>query len=198
MTQEQDGKVDAVVVGAGLAGLTTARELTRDGHSVTVLEARDRVGGRTLNRKLADGERVDLGGQWIGPTQDRMNGLVEEFDLDTVPQFDEGLDQVSIDGTVNEHDDALMALPAEAYAELMEAFEQIETLRMQIPLHSPHDAPDAEEWDATTADSWKRATLETAAARGAFDALLRALDNHRTVRTFPPVLSDLRPRRRRD
>lgn len=175
MTQRQDKRTDAVVVGAGLAGLTAARELVSDGHSVTVLEARDRVGGRTLNHRLVDGEQVDLGGQWIGPTQDRVNGLVEEFDLDTVPQFDEGLDQLSIDGTVKEHDDTLSALPAEAYAELMDAFERLETLRTQIPLHSPYDAPDAEEWDATTVDSWKRATLETAAARGAFDALLRAL-----------------------
>lgn len=175
MTHGQDGRIDAVVVGAGLAGLTAARELVRDSHSVTVLEARDRVGGRTLDHRLADGEQVDLGGQWIGPTQDRVNGFVEEFDLDTIPQFDEGLDQVSIDGTVNEHDDALRALPAKAYAELMDAFGQIETLRTQIPLHAPYDAPDAEEWDATTVDSWKRATLETTTARGAFDALFRAL-----------------------
>lgn len=175
MAQGPDGRIDAVVVGAGLAGLTAARELVRGDHSVIVLEARDRVGGRTLDHSLANGERIDLGGQWIGPTQDRVNSLIEEFDLDTVQQFDEGLDQLSIDGTVTEHDDTLSGLSTEAHTELMDAFDQIETLRMQIPLHAPYEAPDAEEWDGTTVDSWKRATLETAPARGAFDALLRAL-----------------------
>ncbi|WP_458191123.1 flavin monoamine oxidase family protein [Haladaptatus sp. NG-WS-4] len=175
MKENLRGRFDAVVVGAGLAGLTAARNLVNDGHEVTILEARDRVGGRTLTHRLADGEHVDLGGQWIGPTQSRVNELVTEFGLDTVSQFDDGLDQLSIDGTVSEHDDALQALPSESYAELMEAFGTVETLRSQIPLEAPYDAPDAEEWDATTVESWKRETIETAAARAAFDTVLRAL-----------------------
>lgn len=62
--------VDVAIVGAGLAGLTAARDLLRKGVSVAVLEARDRVGGRTLSRHLQDGSVVELGGQWIGPGQD--------------------------------------------------------------------------------------------------------------------------------
>ena len=58
---------DVVVVGAGLAGLAAARALTAQGASVAVLEARDRVGGRTLNHDLGDGKVVEVGGQWIGP-----------------------------------------------------------------------------------------------------------------------------------
>src|SRR5581483_4640681 len=61
--------VDVVVVGAGLAGLTAARELQKHHHSVLVLEARNRVGGRTLNHQLPHGYHGDLGGTWIGPTQ---------------------------------------------------------------------------------------------------------------------------------
>ncbi|MDS0477065.1 flavin monoamine oxidase family protein [Natrinema sp. 1APR25-10V2] len=175
MTEGEDGRSDAVVVGAGLAGLTAARELVKDDYSVTVLEARDRVGGRTLSHRLADGERVDLGGQWIGPTQDRVNELVETYDLDTIPQFDDGLDQIAIDGVVKEHEDALRALPSAAYSELMDAFGRLETLRTQIPLEEPYSAPNAEKWDGTTVEAWKRETLETTAARGAFDSLLRAL-----------------------
>src|SRR5262249_40896762 len=61
--------VDAVVVGAGFAGLAAARELERQGASVAVVEARDRVGGRTLNAPLDSNHIVEVGGQFAGPTQ---------------------------------------------------------------------------------------------------------------------------------
>lgn len=57
-----------VVVGAGVAGLTAAHDLAAAGWDVVVLEARDRVGGRTWTHEIA-GAPVDLGGSWIhGPT----------------------------------------------------------------------------------------------------------------------------------
>jgi monoamine oxidase len=174
-SRESEGRADAVVVGAGLAGLAAARDLSSGGYDVTVLEARDRVGGRTFDRRLADGEVVELGGQWIGPTQDRVQGLVEEFGLGTVRQYDDGTDQLALGGTVLEHDDTLQALPPESYAELIDAFGLMETLRERIPLDAPYAAPDAGEWDATTLESWKRETLETGAARAAFDTVVRAL-----------------------
>ena len=82
--------VDVVVVGAGLAGLTAARRLRQEGRSVVVLEARDRVGGRTLNHTFADGTIVELGGQWVGPTQDRVLALADELGLATFPTYDAG------------------------------------------------------------------------------------------------------------
>lgn len=68
-----------VVVGAGLSGLTAARELHRRGVDVVVLEAADRVGGRAMSETTVLGSRVDLGGQWIGHDHHRLAALAAEF-----------------------------------------------------------------------------------------------------------------------
>lgn len=81
---------DVVVVGAGLAGLAAARALTDAGADVAVLEARDRVGGRT-HSVLEDGQRlIEYGAQWVGPTQDRVLALIGEFGLETFTQYSDG------------------------------------------------------------------------------------------------------------
>ena len=55
-----------------------------------MLEARDRVGGRVLNDAIGDGKVVEVGGQWIGPTQDRLAALAADLDVDTLPTHGEG------------------------------------------------------------------------------------------------------------
>src|SRR3954451_22079405 len=62
-------KADVAVVGAGLAGLSAARELVKRGRSFVVLEARARVGGRTFTPELPDGQASEAGGEYVGPTQ---------------------------------------------------------------------------------------------------------------------------------
>ncbi|MDT4972782.1 MAG: monoamine oxidase, partial [Pseudonocardiales bacterium] len=66
---------DVAIVGAGLAGLTAARRLVAAGHSVIVLEARNRVGGRVLNHSIGAGQVAEAGGEFVGPTQDRVVAL---------------------------------------------------------------------------------------------------------------------------
>ncbi|MBY6367213.1 flavin monoamine oxidase family protein [Rhodococcoides corynebacterioides] len=74
-----------VVVGAGLSGLTAARELSRRGVGVTVLEAADRLGGKVLSRDVG-GATVDLGAHWIGGSQDAVLALAAELGIATAAE----------------------------------------------------------------------------------------------------------------
>src|SRR5262245_11729950 len=81
---------DVIVVGAGISGLVTARSLQARGRRVVVLEARDRVGGRTFNETTAHGTPQEMGGQFVGPTQDAVLALARELGVATYPTYDEG------------------------------------------------------------------------------------------------------------
>ncbi len=79
-----NSKQKIVVIGAGLSGLYSAFLLQELGYDVVVLEARDRVGGRTFTEN-----NVDLGGQWVSSLQPRILRLCEQFNLSLYRQFDE-------------------------------------------------------------------------------------------------------------
>ncbi|KAG2170966.1 hypothetical protein JADG_010705 [Aureobasidium aubasidani] len=80
--------VDVVVIGAGLAGLTAARDIIKSGLSCVILEARDRVGGKTWSQELPDGKgTVDLGAAWINDVnQTRVYGLAKQYDAEFIEQ----------------------------------------------------------------------------------------------------------------
>jgi monoamine oxidase len=81
---------DVVVIGAGIAGLSAARELQKSGASVAVLEARDRIGGRAHSVPGLEGQTIDLGAQFIGDSQKRISALADEAGLTRVKPFDKG------------------------------------------------------------------------------------------------------------
>ncbi|HEY7136247.1 MAG TPA: flavin monoamine oxidase family protein [Acidimicrobiia bacterium] len=159
-------ETETVVVGAGLAGLTAARALMGEDRDVVVLEARDRVGGRTLNHTLSDGTTVvELGGQWIGPTQLRMERLVAELGLETFPTFNEGEHVLRFGDTQARYRGTIPRISPLVLADMAQAQTRFDRMARRVPLEAPWAAPRAEQWDAQTFETWIRRNAFTAKAR---------------------------------
>jgi monoamine oxidase len=160
------------MVGAGLSGLAAARALVAAGREVVVLEARDRVGGRTEGGHLADGTPIELGGQWIGPTQNRMYALVEELGLEWFRTHnDEGkllLDLFGKQSRMASHRGALPRLGPFALVDLGQGLARFTRLANRISLTEPWTSPGAEELDGQTFETWVRRNLRTPTGRTYF------------------------------
>ena len=160
--------VDVAVVGAGLAGLTAARDLMAAGHSVAVVEARDRVGGRTLNEPLDDGKVVEVGGQWIGPTQDRMAALAREVGVDTFPTYAQGENLNEWRGTMRRYKGSIPKINPAVLVDVEQAQQRLNRMARSVPLDRPWAAAKAARWDSTTVRTWMERSMAT---RGGKDLL---------------------------
>jgi len=168
--------VDAVVVGAGLAGLTAARELEAAGASVLVVEANDRVGGRTMTRHVG-GVAVEMGGQWIGPGQRRINALAGELGVEIFPTEVPGRTVFHEGGRRSEYEedgDVPFGDPG-ASSEVWEAFQALSRLAGEVPTDAPWTAEKAQEWDGQTLESWKLGHARSKGARFYFDLAVESL-----------------------
>ena len=85
-----DETVDVVILGAGVAGLVSARRLSGRGLHVVLLESRDRVGGRLHSRTDDDGSRFDLGATWCWPSEQHIAALIDELGIRTHCQYLDG------------------------------------------------------------------------------------------------------------
>jgi monoamine oxidase len=158
-----------------MAGLVAARDLLAAGLSVIVLEARDRVGGRILNHTLKGGAVVEVGGQWVGPTQDRVLALAEELGVGLFPTYEEGEHFLAVNGEVKRYSGDDFALPEEALADVGETQQRLEEMASTVPLEEPWRAAEAAAWDAQTLDTWLVANAKTETGLGYWRTLVPAL-----------------------
>jgi monoamine oxidase len=152
------------VVGGGLSGLTAALRLVQKGISVVVLEADAHVGGRMLRQQTVDGAYLDLGGQWVGPTQERILALADELGVQRFPWYHEGETVFIFDGDSGLFDGAFPPfegesppLPAVAVEDAESAWEMVEDLAASVPRDAPWETPGAMQLDAETIQTWMEA-----------------------------------------
>jgi monoamine oxidase len=157
--------VDVVVVGAGFAGLAAARDLVAAGRSVAVVEARDRVGGRVRNMPIGDGKVVEVGGQWVGPTQDKVLALAQDVGVATFPTYDTGARVLHFGGRRGTYKGTIPRINPFVLADVGRAQARLESLAKKVPLDAPWAAARARAWDAVTFETWLRRNTLTSAGR---------------------------------
>ena len=140
--------------------------MRRAGAEVLVLEARERVGGRVLNHEIGDGKVVEVGGQWVGPTQDRALALIAELGLETFDTHVAGRNLFEHDGRVSAYAGAIPRVAPAALADLQVAMTRLGRMARGVSPEEPWRARRAAEWDAETVASWSRRHMRTRLGRG--------------------------------
>ena len=154
-----------IVVGAGLAGLVAARQLVAARRNVLVLEARDRVGGRTANASIGAGKVVEMGGEWVGPTQDRLLALAGDLRIETFPTYYEGRNLLELGGKVRRYKGTIPRLAPHVLLDINRARRKLGKVARRVPPDAPWSAPKAAELDSQTLATWVRKAARTKKAR---------------------------------
>ena len=149
---------DVVVIGAGFAGLSAARELAHDDRSVVLLEARHRVGGRVLNKPIGGGEHSEAGGTFAGPTQGHILQLAEQMGVATFPTYDTGDNVYFADGTRMTYSDSSPTGTAPPdptiLPDLTTVVTRLDEMSKDVPVDAPWESAAAAAWDSQTLEQW--------------------------------------------
>jgi monoamine oxidase len=154
-------KVDVVIVGAGLAGLTAALELKKKNCTFVVLEARNRVGGRVHTTFTGDNVTLDLGAQWVGPNHKKMMRLIAEYGLHLIPTYSKGKTIFDFNGKRKKTKGKVPTMSPFALADMANFKRKIDKIIRQIPSSSPWSSMLACQLDQMTLEEFIRTNLHS-------------------------------------
>ncbi|KQU32466.1 FAD-dependent oxidoreductase [Rhodococcus fascians] len=157
---------DVAIVGAGPSGLAAATELRKAGLSVAVLEARDRVGGRTWTNTI-DGASLEIGGQWVSPDQESLIALIGELGLETFDRYREGESvYISAAGERTRYSGDSFPVDETTEKEMDRLVTLLDDLAAQVGPEEPWAHPLARELDTISFEQWLIRESDDAEARG--------------------------------
>ncbi|KAJ3326542.1 hypothetical protein HDU76_012828 [Blyttiomyces sp. JEL0837] len=167
---------DVIIVGAGISGLIAARKCLDAGLDLLVLEARDRVGGRTYTRDVK-GAKVDMGGTWFNlQTQHHISSLLQELDLHAFLPHTVGDNVIELESGKPVR--YVGEIPGVSSMSLLDAHVgtlQLDWMRSSVPVEDPGAAKDAYKWDSMTVADWVRRNVWTRTAKKMMDLVVRTL-----------------------
>jgi monoamine oxidase len=174
ITEETRLEADVVVVGGGFAGISAARELKAGGHSVCLLEARDRLGGRVLSHPIGEGKVVDLGAEFFGTRNTIIADTARSLGIKPYRVYDEGYRLLDVAGKVTRWKGYVPRISPIALADFGQAALRIEAMGRSVPDGEPWKAKRAREWDSQTLWSWTKRNVRTRAGRAVMQLMIDA------------------------
>ena len=166
---------DVIIVGAGYAGLVAARMLQDNEKKIKVLEARERVGGRVHTHYLDDDTYVDLGGQWIGPTQDKIYALAKEMGVSTFATYNQGKNIMALNQQIKKYEGLIPKIDIPSLLNIDFVLKKLEKLARAINVERPWKIKNARQLDSQTLATFLDKQVKFKNARKVLDAGLESV-----------------------
>ncbi|PSL06452.1 flavin monoamine oxidase family protein [Cecembia rubra] len=166
---------EVIIIGAGFSGIAAAKKLYEAKIPFIVLEARERLGGRVFTTQIKENLYLDFGGQWIGPSQDRMYALCEEFGIGYYETYNQGFNLLDLNQKVKKFKGLIPKMDIVSLINLDYVLKKLEKLAKSISLNNPWSHPKAMEFDSISLGAFVATNCKTSTCKKVVDLALETV-----------------------